>query len=102
MRKKIEQGTLVVVTKGQDKYLEGAVVKVLSYNSPEKEYMVTKILESKATHTNPNIMENEETGFKMTKEEFDTNEFIHESFIRKINYKRKNIFVRFLEFVKII
>lgn len=100
MSAKIDQGTLVIVTKGHDKYPEGKVVKVLTYNTPQKEYMVTDVLESKATAQNPYIMESDD-GFKMTKEEFDTNEFIPQKFIRTINYKQ-NILVKLLTFLKIL
>ena len=88
MSAKIEQGTLVIITKGHDKYPEGKVVKVLSYNTPQKEYMVTDILESKPSSNNPYIMESDE-GFKMTKEEFDTNEFIPIKHVKQINYNTK-------------
>lgn len=74
-KRRVPVGTLVYVKKCE-KFPEGLLGKVISYNTFQCEYQVTTKLNSIPSPTNPYILENEETGLKVTQEEFDNNEFI--------------------------
>ena len=69
-------------------YDEGKLVRVISMNVHEQQYQVSTTLDSVATVQNPYIAESD-CGYKLTKEEFETSEFVHEAHIRPIDYGPK-------------
>lgn len=74
---KLKQGQLCFMSASNDSpvYKDGAVLMVVAYNPHEGEYQVTDIIDSKPTAGNPIHLKNEE-GFYITKEQFDSTEYI--------------------------
>ena len=96
---KIKQGQFgfIRADKKRREYPEGAVVLIMSHNTPEKQYQVTDLVKDEATTTNPYILENEETGFKVTKDQFDSAEFVPYNIVKPIDLSYKSPVVEFLE-----
>lgn len=94
----IKQGQFGLIRTDFDRkeFPEGAVVLIMSHNTPEKQYQVTSLLDSKPTQKNPYILENEETGFKITKEQFDTGEFVDYNLVEPFTFEKPSLLWRFV------
>ena len=97
-QKMIKQGYYGLVRADLDRkeYPHGAVLLIMSHNTHEKQYQVTDVLDSIATNINPYILENEETGFKITKEQFDTGEFLPYNMVEPFTFEPELTVVKFL------
>ena len=58
-----------------EKFPEGKLAKVISHNTPQREYHITTKVDSIPSSSNPYILESN-SGYKITQEEFDNGEFI--------------------------
>lgn len=83
-------GDIVVVANDPDNtpYAEGKVTRVLSFNRFEAQIQVTHVLDNTGTAQNPYILESE-CGYKVTREEFENAEFVHERYIRPVDFGPK-------------
>lgn len=96
---KIKQGQFGFIRADKERpvYPEGVVVLIMSHNPHENEYQVTDLVKDTANHANPYILENEETGFKITKEQFDTGEFVPYDIVEPIDLSYQNPVIKFLQ-----
>ena len=89
---RIQDKSLALVVKGNSKFPDGAVVRVMTYNTPELECHVTTCLNpSPASWSNPVVAENEETGLVITHEEFHEGEFIPHNELVKLPAKQSKL-----------
>lgn len=97
--KRIEQGGFGVLRADPERheFPEGAVVLIMSHNTPQKQYHITNFIKDEATIDNPYYLENEETKFRVTKRQFDTGEFVPYSEVEAIDLSYQYPVVKFLK-----
>lgn len=97
--KKIEAGKLGLIRANPERreFPNGAIVLVLSHNTPEQEYQVTEEIFNEPSAFNPYILENQNNGFKITKEQFDTGEFVKWDEVEPFTFEPKSQLQKFTE-----
>jgi len=89
-RTRLPIGSNVYVRKNE-KFPDGTLGKVISYNTFQSEYQITTKVQSELSHSNPYILENEETGFKVLEEEFNNGEFVPYNQVELIDLEPRNV-----------
>ena len=89
-RTRLPIGSNVYVRKNE-KFPDGTLGKVISYNTFQSEYHITTKVQSELSHSNPYILENEETGFKVLEEEFNNGEFVPYNQVELIDLEPRNV-----------
>lgn len=87
-------GTIIYVRKCEQ-FPEGTLGKIISYNSPQREYHITTVAQSKESPSNPYILESED-GFKVLEEEFENGEFIKYNMAEAIDLEPENRLYKFI------
>ena len=87
-------GTYIYVKKC-DQFPKGTLGKIISYNTPEREYHITTEVQSKVSSNNPYILESND-GYKVTQEEFDNGEFIKYNMAEVIDLEPENQLYKFI------
>lgn len=97
--KRIKQGQFGYIRADKERpvYPEGAVVLIMAHNPHESEYQVTEWLKDEASVSNPYILENLETKFKITKQQFDTGEFVPYDIVEPIDLSYQSPVIKFLQ-----
>lgn len=91
---RLPMGSLVYVRKCEQ-FPEGTLGKIISYNTPQREYHITTKVQSVLSPSNPYILESED-GFKVLEEEFENGEFIKYNMAEVIDLEPENRLYKFI------